>query len=320
MKRLIVPIVVLIIVAVVWIVVSKREKARISGTVTENFLELNCESINRIVASSPAREVELIKTDGLWYIKDSIPRLAEQRAVTQILGRACTLSVGEVFSQNVDKQDEFNVTDDRGTTISFYDGDSLVSAIVVGKLNADMTRTYLRKKESNDVYIVPPVFNFAFNMTPGQWMDKNLIVCNQDSVSSVEIIYPSKAYRLEPKPDTGGQVREWTIVNLKGGQSKGVDARGSVVFSFLQQACALRAFDMVGQQDIGKVDFDPVSLSIIVNRYDETADTVQFAQVPPGDTPRRFYARRPAGIDTFVVANMTYEVLAKEYDDFAWPK
>jgi len=320
MKRLTIPLLILILVAVVWILVSKREKSRVAPTVTENYLNLDCSRINRLVASSPVRTIELSKKDGQWFVGDSILRLADQNAVTRILDRTCSLSVGEVFSQNPDMQDEFNVVEGRGTEVSFYDNDSLLGSIIIGKMDQKMTRTYLRKSGSNDVYIVPPLFNFAYNMTRGQWMDKNLISCNQDSVASVELLSPSRMLKLEPKPEEDEQGREWTIINLKGGQSKGVDARTSVVFSFLQQACALRGFDMVGPQDSGKVDFDPVKLTLIVDQMDSTSDTVQFAQIPPGDNPRRFYARRPNGIDTFVVSNMTYEILAKKYEDFAWPK
>ncbi len=321
MKRLIVPVVVLIVVAVVWIVVSKREKAKVAPTVTENYLNLNCDKINRVVATSPARTVELVKQDdNRWYVRDSVLRLADQRAVEQILGRACTLSVGEVFSQNPDMQKEFNVVEGRGTEVSFYDNDSLMSSIIVGKMDPNMTRTYLRKEGSDDVYIVPPVYNFAFNMTRGQWMDKNLISCNPDSVASIEIYNDNRMLKLVPKPEDTSQVRQWTVINLKGGQSKGENARASAVFPVVRQACSLRAFDMIGPQDIGKVNFDPVKLTLIVDQTNGSADTVQFAQIPPGDNPQRFYARHPNGADTFVVPNMTYEVLAKKYQDLIFPK
>ncbi|GEM_PF-1197937 len=318
MKRLVLPLIILIVALGIWLYVNKQEEQKVSGSVTRDFLNLDCEKVNRIVISSPVENLTLIKQAEKWFIQDAIPKLADFDAVNRVLQHACTLSVGGVYSNNPEMQQNLMVSDDEGTKVSFYEGEVLLSSVIIGKPTPGYANAYLRQAGSNDVYVVPALFSFAFNMTRGQWMDKFLVRTTIDSVASLDFFYPDKSLSIKRKPVEGEEGPEWAVYEK--GLDKGFDALSSRVFPLLQQAATLRAMDMVTEADTGKIDFEPLGIKLIVNLLDGTSDTVEFAQIPPGDMPKRYYARKPDALDTFVVPNMVFEIFTRDVEDLAVPR
>lgn len=80
---------------------------------------------------------------------------ADPEKVSQLLEKFLSLEKSDVISNNVEKQNMFQLTN-VGRNISFYgqDGKMLVK-ILVGKPGPDMLSAFIRSENDNNVYLVP---------------------------------------------------------------------------------------------------------------------------------------------------------------------
>ncbi len=313
MRRLAIPAAVLVILLAAWWLQSSLEKKKLAGPIKSDFLKLDCSRIDCITTAPLGENLNLVKLDGIWHLDGESPHRADQYAVENILSRVCTLAVGNVFSDNPARQKDFMVDNETGNLVSFYAGESLLAQVYVGRLNPEMTAAYIRKPESDEVYLAPPALSFAFHMTRAQWIDKTVFKFDRDSLRDVEIIYPDKSYRLIRHDQN-----RWEFV--KEPIMKGFEPAAQPLTVFLSQVCDLRAVDLVNASDNGKVDFENWSLVVRVNPINGESQSIEFAAVPPGEKVNRYYIRRSGSPDTLVVSNLTYATQAKDYDSFPAPQ
>jgi hypothetical protein len=307
MKRLIIPLGILIVILAIWLVQSKMESKRISGKTIDNFLNLDAERINKIVLHTKNDTLTFYLQGGTWYAQDTVPRWADTLAINNMITTAVGLKVGNIISQNPDLQTSFQV-DSTGNLAEFYDGDRLLSAVLVGKVSSDYSHTYVRKPGSDNVYLAEGLLTYVFNRQRIQWLDRTILSVAPDLIAAVEISYPQEniAYKIFRHDSL------WFVA--KSPYTDSILADSQKVASYIIQFQSLIASDFTKATDDGLIDFDSLSLVLNLSLVDGATRSVSFAKIVPEGS--RVYCRKPDLEEPLVIYKSKYQNLAKRFADF----
>ena len=307
MKRLAVPAVILIVIAVVWIIQSRLEHKRITGRTVDNFLELNAEDINRIEIKSP-RDTLIFGLDaGQWYLTmDTSRRRADSMSVYSIIKIAAEMKVGNIISQNPERQRDFMVDDIAGTLVQIFRDDRMLSEIIIGKPSNDYSHTYVRKPGSEEVYLAEGPISYAFVRPKTQWLDKTIFSFVPGTINSVEFDYGENALKIW----RGDSV--WYKGSPPYRDSGVTDSIKTDLF--LSTLGTLKANDFANAADSGMINFDNPSLTLKVTLTDGTVRSLIFA-AENAETSRVF-CRMPEYDDIFVVYKSKFENIKKDLSGF----
>ncbi|MEW5922805.1 MAG: DUF4340 domain-containing protein [Candidatus Zixiibacteriota bacterium] len=307
MKRLIIPVAVLVVIGLAWLIQSRLENKRIRGKTYENFLGLSDEEINRIDILGP-EDTLMFRLDGAnWYVTiDSLYRRADTMAVRNMIKTAIDMKVGNVISQNAERRKDFMVDDTGGNLIRFYRDDRLLSEIIIGKPANDYTHTYIRKPGEDEVYLANGLLTYAYRRQKTQWFDKTIFSIPPVTINSVELDYDKKAYKLWQADSV------WFYGERPFRDSSLADTIKTRIF--LTSICNLNANDFVNAADSGLIDFDNPSLTLKISLADGTARSVVFSAVNEGTS--RVFCRTPDFNDTFVIFRSRFDNLKKDLSGF----
>ncbi|MBN2226666.1 MAG: DUF4340 domain-containing protein [candidate division Zixibacteria bacterium] len=306
MKRLAIPAIILAAVVVIWIIQSGHEERQTSGRTVENFLGLDAHQIDRIEIYSPADTFHFYVDDGVWYLDDSIPRRTDTLVIANILTTAATITVGDVISENPDRQAEFNVDNLTGTLVNFYGDGELLNSIIIGKPTPDFGHTYIRRRDENGVHAAAGMLTYTFTRSRGQWLDKMIFPFDSSRVAQIDFVYPDKAIRLERQDSI------WMASQKPFTDKAPTDTAKTRVM--LDLVDGLRANDFVNAADSGKVDFSDVDFTMNVTLRDGTTHSLVFSKV--AEDNHRHYCRLDQGADTYVIYSSVYGILRADFASF----
>jgi len=306
MKRLAIPIAILVVILIIWLVQSKMETNRITGKVIENFLELDANDINKIVIMNNDDTLTFSKEQDNWFLLDSLPRRADSMAIGNMVTTAAEIRVGNVISQNIERQGDFMVDEIMGNLVRFYRDDILLNEVIIGKMASDRTHTYIRKPDSDEVYLAEGLLSYTFNRQKTQWLDKTIFSFVPGSITNVELIYPDRSLKLF----AGDSL--WYVAQKPYKDS--IMADSIKMGAFLGIIGKLHANDFMNAADSGLVDFDNFSLKANISLIDGTAHSIEFAKV--NEDNNRVYCRKSGLNEVFVIYISRFGTLKKKLSDF----
>ena len=306
MKRLAIPIAILVVILVVWLIQSKMETRQITGHVIENFLNLNADEISRIVTTSGADTLIFQKDQGRWFLLDPLPRLTDSMAVGRMVMAAADIRVGNVISENIDRQADFMVDQIGGNVVRFYRDDFLLSEVIVGKVASNRTHTYIRKPDSDEVFLAEGLLTYTFRRQKSQWLDKTIFSFSPESIAGFELIYPDKNIRLSASDSV------WFIARKPYKDS--ILADSATVVNYVRRISNTFANDFVNATDSGLVDFENFSLKINISLIDGSTYSAKFAK--ESEDNNRIYCRKPELDEVYVLYKSRFTGLKKKFSDF----
>lgn len=216
MKKLIKPLIVLILLLVVWLVVefTGRDFSRPDPEKTL-AVQLDEALIRRIEISRGEEGVTLLHSaTGDWQVKtDQGIKPAGVEAVASALVNLNGINTTDIVSHNPDKQADYKVDDASGTKVRLYgNGDVLLEELVIGKLGGfesqamavqqgriDESRffTYMRQGSSDHVYKVQGFFAGMLGVDVEQWRDHVLMKFGPSELQQISLVYPEEKIVLE---------------------------------------------------------------------------------------------------------------------------
>ena len=184
MKRLIVLLVVLVVLAAIVFLVEKprieEERAVSEGKVTAAhiFPELKTDAITRIDISDGVILRKLSKKESDWFVAEEgkEEHKADKKKVEDLLD---TLShdfkEDQLASSSKDKQKTFEVEPDSGTAVSLYSGGEKPEVMFyIGKQGPDFTSTFVRKDGDDRTWLIARRLSEVFGFDTNGWRDKHL--------------------------------------------------------------------------------------------------------------------------------------------------
>lgn len=206
-KNLILLILLIVFAAIVLIVERPFETKSIKKQAGSGLLfpGLQAESIRELRIKKSTDETTVIKKrDNRWalfYGGEEYP--ADQRLVDEAIEQLQQIQAANLASRKKDKHELFEVTEGKATEVILLDDrEKELAHLFVGKSGPDFFSTYIRKADSDQVYLEERFPQGLYDQPTREWRDKTLLEFDPKAVTSVNIEKKEEAIRLSK--DTQG--------------------------------------------------------------------------------------------------------------------
>ena len=246
------------------------------------------------------------KVDQQWYMTRPDSCRADNRAIEQMLSMATHLEVGEIISSNPEKQFVFQVDTVMGNRLDFFDGENLLASMVIGKMQEDRLHAYLRKTDSDDVYLARGLFSHIANRRLDLWKDRSLFVLDPKQASKIELGQDQKEFRLI-KEDT-----LWLVSPQPYQESLPADV--GAVDEYIETLANMKIDDFIRASQAGGISFDRPHLELKLTLPDGQQETV--VAVAQAGEESRYYVKTDRDRNVFILYEFNFKRIAKSFEDF----
>ncbi len=150
------------------------------------FPDLDLESADAIEIKSGDTAVTLVKAgDTAWAIQGDGFN-ADPDAVQKALDKLKELKAANVTSRSKDSHADLGV-DEKGTQVKAKAGDKTLAALVVGEQGTSYATSFVRKLDSDDVYMIYDNVKNVFTAKPETWRDKRIFGAELDEVVEITL-------------------------------------------------------------------------------------------------------------------------------------
>ena len=297
--------VLLIFVIIYFLLVQKEKKTFTPGKV-ENFLQLDSAAVDRIEFRKFDSKMILQRENQKWYLVEPDSHRADNLAVGRLLGSASRLEVGEMISSNPGKQFWFQVDSLTGVGLEFFSGGSRLASVVVGKISEDRMHGYLRKTDSDEVYLAHVGFVQMAQRSVNQWRDRRIFDLDPDKISEIELGSGGERFKL---------TREDTLWQLsRHPYREASPADGQTVENYLQTLASVRADDFAFKSQIEGLAFEargPVLTLTFVDGREERLFAIETL-----DDETRYLVKSDQGPSVSVLLEYNFKRLTQKPEDF----
>jgi hypothetical protein len=296
----------LVIFVIVYFLLIQKEKKTFRLEKVENFLQLDSTAVDRFEFNLFDTKLAFEKVGQQWYMTRPDSCRADNRAVEQMLSMASHLEVGEIISSNPEKQFVFQVDTVTGNRLDFFDGENLLASMVIGKMQEDRLHAYLRKTDSDDVYLAKGLFSGIANRRLDLWKDRRLFVLDPKQASEIEISQEKEKFRLT-REDT-----LWLLSAHPYQESFPADA--GVVGEYLGTLADMKVDEFVKAFQSAGVNFNRPQLELQLTFPDGGQEKV--VAVAQGGEDSRYFVNTDQDRNVFILYEFNFKRIAKTFQDF----
>jgi hypothetical protein len=267
MKNLFISAIVLTALIVIIAIVSGFQHKKSSEKPGSFFPEFSVSSCSAILMIEKSDIARVVRKGPSWFVAGRIDYPADSAAIVKALGKLKTMTKDELLSRNPEKQADLQVDGANGLYVEAWDekGASL-GAVYIGKCGANNDSYFVRRKGSNDVYLVfDNDIRFSFFANAKRWKDKSIVKFDLSDVKTLSIARRGSAVVKIVKvngstKDTAAR-EEWDII----GPVK-AKAKKDKVDDLLGKMLHLTAADFEGDATLSaeKMGFTKPELSLSV--------------------------------------------------------
>lgn len=276
------------------------------STVERGDLESSLTKLDTLTVT----QIQIKKQDGVftfnksgdqWIITSPIEYKANQSFVRQMLHAFVDLRVEDKRTDNPEKHTKFEV-DTTGTEVTFLTEDKGPVALIIGKTSQDYSHTFVREKDSDDVYSVKGILSGQLNRNLDSWRDKTIFKADKTDITQLALVYPEETITLYWM---GGN---WTIST---GEMDNVIADQQTVDQMLNTLSNFRASLFPGEEEYAEVNFDKPDFRIDLTTIDGTT----VLRMVEEKEQNRFFVHKEGDATIFQVYRGTVANLMKKVDD-----
>jgi len=222
---------------------SKYEKTAESGSLFPNF---NKDNIAKIETIKSENKTVLIKNAGKWLVKTMDNYPADQEEVEKLIDKVAEFETSQLISKNPEKQSIFEV-DNSGLEAKLYNSSGeLLADFFVGKNGPDFMSTYVRKADSDKVYLVDGYLKSIFDKGERTWKDRSIFDFNKEDITQLTIVSENQKIVI-PKDEEGN----WKII-----EPEAADAKKDEVDKIADKFSTLEASDFAEEKELKEYGFD----------------------------------------------------------------
>jgi hypothetical protein len=237
---------VIFVVLIVVVLVTRQGPKVERGALASRLAKLDTLTVTQIGITKPDEEVIFKKSGEQWNITSPVEYRANQDFIRQLLKTFVEMRVESSISENPEKHSKFEV-DTAGTEIVFFEGDSKLVSLVVGKTSQDYSHTYVRETDLPEVFLVKGVLRGQLDRNLDNWRDKTIFAAEKTDITQIALVYPDETITLYW---TGGN---WTISS---GEIDNLVADQGTVDRMLTTLSNFKASLFPKEEEYAGVDFD----------------------------------------------------------------
>ncbi|OGY92273.1 MAG: hypothetical protein A3H70_03465 [Candidatus Komeilibacteria bacterium RIFCSPLOWO2_02_FULL_48_11] len=170
-----------------------------------SFFGVNFDKVTkiRVTGTNGLYENILEKKKDDWIVASAGDYLINPKYIDDLKDILQNMPKGELASRDKGKHEELQV-DKVGIALQAWQGDTLVADAVIGKEGPGFTFTYIRKADSDNVYLVPQNIRPIFNRT--DWRDKRVWIFDPKKVTAIDWRYKDVEISLLKTKDGWRQI------------------------------------------------------------------------------------------------------------------
>ncbi|KPL02936.1 MAG: hypothetical protein AMJ90_04460 [candidate division Zixibacteria bacterium SM23_73_2] len=291
---------------ILYLVASQKEKRRLSAPITENFLGIDTSAVFKIEIKRLGLNIVFERKDDVWWMTQPENYEADQQSINGLLESAQNLKVKNLISSNVRKQIKFQVDTLTGTRLNLFYDENPEASVVIGKISPDFTHCYVRKTDSDEVYLAATYLSLMLNRSPKGWKNREILKLNPQEVSSVEIMKGKNKFKIE-REDTLWRASLYPY-------KKSFDANKESTEKFLNALCYLVTDDFPGIRDLEKLDFENPDYHYRITLRDQSEKSLMVFKLK--DQEGRYFLKKNQDDTMFLLYGQSFERIDKEIDDF----
>lgn len=309
-KSLLVLVALLLVLLAVFLWSSHSEKEAIAPSEVDNFVALDSGAVNKIEVKKLGSHLEFTRQPDGWYLVDSTRTYKTAAGMVEDIEKlSYGLDVGEMVSDNPEKQMLFQVDTLLATYVQFYRDGNLLGALYVGKAGPSYQETYVRKPGSDEVYLAKGSLSYLFNRPPSGFRDKTLLSLKPDQISTIQLSGKETDYSIMHQDTL------WKVLPAEGEAFVGDQAK---IGRLIAQLGNFRFNDFVTNPDSLNISFNKPDFVMEIGLADGTDRRLDF--VAEGGDSRNYYVKSSTADEPYVIYDYMVNNLAKKSSDLKPPE
>lgn len=159
--------------------------------------------IDAIEVTRPKGDHIVLKKDGdVWNIVQPIAAKASSDVMQQIMEGLGSIMIDGVVSNDPGEKARFGVEDSTATRLKISGGGKIVLDILIGRYTPDLSHTYIRKTDKNDIELWRGIFARSVNRDLDEWRDKTIYSFNADDITGIKAVSGKSTRQLTRSDST----------------------------------------------------------------------------------------------------------------------
>lgn len=270
----------------------------------DRLVALEVESVDGLTLSyADGRRIEMRREPrGDWLIDSPTSFQADKGQVERLLSAVAELEVERRLKPDeTSALSEYGLADNGSTVrLDFSSSDGELPSIIVGRTTPVGFSVFTRLADSEEVALVPLIFNSVVQKTLFDFQDKSLLNIEPANVIRIAISKPDGQSVVVSRAD-----EQWTVVEPSIDDAHTPRVRG--LLGQLSRAAVI-AFPDPKAIDPSQLGFETPSIEIRLDFADGESETLSIGGAKEGEPPGRFAKRESDGtlavIDTDTFATL----------------
>ncbi len=286
-------------------------------TVKENFLAVDTSNIDFVKIKNEKGEMVMKKVGSTWRVTEPFDYLANPSYATTLLEKVSGLKLETYISNNSDKHSLYELDELTAKYVEIGSEGGTVDKFYCGKASDSYTHTYVRKADSDEVWLVSGSPRSSFSRDPKQWREKKILALDKTMIERVLLKFPNRTIELDRiiAPVEGAQKGEvdttWMAHPPRG---KDFEPEEKAMNRILNTLKRLNAIDFIDSGSDDMPSFDRPEFTIEVFLEGDQHEVVEF--IPQEGEDSRWVARKNGDDSTvFVVYQSSVKNLKKDEAD-----
>jgi len=152
------------------------------------FPGLKVEQVKKIVVKKGNTTTTLENRGNLWYLLDKEDYPADPTIIAGVIKKIQGFKKINLASRKKDKHSIFEVKEEMGVEVTIFGPEKKeLARFLIGKTGPDFLSTYIRKADSDDVYLFDDYLKGDFDRPVNNWRDKTILAFNPNEVVTLTI-------------------------------------------------------------------------------------------------------------------------------------
>lgn len=215
-------IILIAVLAVQLILLALFSTDRHHVTVKELFLSQDTSRIDFVKIKNKEGEISLRRSGGIWRVTEPYNYPANSSYTETLLKKVADLKYESLITRR--KHIDYEVDGEEAAYVEIGSKDATIDKFYCGKPSKNYTHTYIRKADSDEVWLVTGTPRSSFTRKPKDWRDKKILNLDKTLLERVLLKFPDETVELVRNismfsddedamtaPDTA-----WTVIPQKG--------------------------------------------------------------------------------------------------------